>query len=153
MGDVRNWRLLRPLTTVVQLHRADDSIDPSTLRRTIDHAIRAEKELLIDPEFFPALQGHLPDIAGMDIQIKRGRDHNELTQYRYDVVLRKHPITALPLSDAPQLSWGQQISDPETLTNYLNTEHPQRVRITGMPNTRLIREIAVAHAKPASERR
>ncbi|MGH3699256.1 MAG: alpha/beta fold hydrolase, partial [Pseudonocardiaceae bacterium] len=137
LGDVRNLRLLRPLATAVQLHRADPTTDLATLRRAVEQAILVEKELLVDPEFFPALQDHLTDIAGVDIQIKRGHHHNELTRYRYDVTLHTHPITPLPLSDAPQLDWTQQVGRLPALDQYLSTTRPARLRITGVPNHRI----------------
>ncbi|MGH3686909.1 MAG: AMP-binding enzyme, partial [Pseudonocardiaceae bacterium] len=146
VGDVRNLRLLRPLLTAVQLHRAGSTTDLAVLRGAVEQAVRVEKELLVDPEFFPAWGRTVTDVGGVDIRIKRGRYHNELTRYRYDVVLRTHPITPLPLADAPQVSWGDQISDPGALTDYLTTEHPELVRITGVPNTRLTHEIALTHA-------
>ncbi|MGH3702353.1 MAG: phosphopantetheine-binding protein, partial [Pseudonocardiaceae bacterium] len=146
VGDVRNLRLLRPLLTAVQLHRAGSTTDLAVLRGAVEQAVRVEKELLVDPEFFPAWGRTVTDVGGVDIRIKRGRYHNELTRYRYDVVLRTHPITPLPLGDAPQVSWGDQISDPGALTDYLTTEHPELVRITGVPNTRLTHEIALTHA-------
>jgi amino acid adenylation domain-containing protein/non-ribosomal peptide synthase protein (TIGR01720 family) len=146
VGDVRNLRLLRTLTTVVQLHRADALPDAAMLRTAIEQAILVEKELLVDPEFFTVLQHRVADISGIDIRIKRGHYHNELTRYRYDVVLYKQPVNPLLLGQAPQLSWGRQISDLPALTDYLSTEHPDLVRITGVPNTRLIHEVALARA-------
>ena len=147
LGDVRNLRLLRPLVTAVQLHRADSTTDLAALRRAVEQAIRVEKELLVDPEFFTAWGRTVSDVGGVDIRIKRGQHHNELTRYRYDVVLYKHPITPLPLGQAPQLGWGgHQISEPRALTDYLTTEHPELVRVTGVPNTRLTHEVALTHA-------
>ena len=146
LGDVRNLRLLRPLVTAVQLHRADPTTDLAALRRAVEQAIRVEKELLVDPEFFTAWGRTTSDVGGVDIRIKRGHHHNELTRYRYDVVLHKHPITSLPLGQAPQVGWGHQISDLPTLTDYLSTQHPELVRVTGVPNTRLTHEVALTRA-------
>ncbi|MGH3929030.1 MAG: amino acid adenylation domain-containing protein, partial [Pseudonocardiaceae bacterium] len=146
LGDVRNLRLLRPLVTAVALHRADPGADIQTLRRAVEQAMLAEKELLIDPEFFPALHEHLPDLAGIDLQLKRGRCPNELTRYRYDAVLRTHPITPLPLGDAPQLSWAQQISGLPALGDHLTATRPARLRITGVPNHRVVADAALAQA-------
>ncbi len=146
LGDVRNLRLLRPLVTTVQLHRADTTTDLAALHRAVEQAIRVEKELLVDPEFFTAWSHTVRDFGGVDIQIKHGQHHNELTRYRYDVMLHKHPITPLPLDQAPQLGWGHQISGLPALTDYLSMEHPELVRVTGVPNTRLTREVALARA-------
>jgi pristinamycin I synthase-3/4 len=146
IGDVRNLRLLRPFSTAVQLHQAEGSRDLSGLRWAVEQAVRVEKELLVDPEFFPALQVSNTDIGGVDIRIKRGRYHNELTRYRYDVVIYKRPLTSLTLDQAPELRWGYQISGLAVLTDYLVTGHPTLVRITGVPNARLIHDLALTRA-------
>ncbi|MBV9010731.1 MAG: amino acid adenylation domain-containing protein, partial [Pseudonocardiales bacterium] len=146
VGDVRNLRLLRLRSTVMQLHRADAFADAAALHRAVEQAIRVEKELLVAPEFFAAWGRTVSDAAGVDIQIKRGHYHNELTRYRYDVVLHKHPITPLPLDQAPELGWGRQISDLPALADYLSTEHPELVRLTGVPNARITHEVALARA-------
>ncbi|MGH3931423.1 MAG: phosphopantetheine-binding protein, partial [Pseudonocardiaceae bacterium] len=149
LGDVRNLRLLRSLVTAAQLHRTEDPTDLPMLRRAVEQAVLVEKELLVDPEFFPALQDHIADIAGVDIQIKRGHHHNELTRYRYDVVLRKHPITPLPLGQAPQLGWAHQIGGLAALDEYLTAQRPARLRVTGVPNHRITHETALAEALQA----
>ncbi|MGH3701518.1 MAG: amino acid adenylation domain-containing protein, partial [Pseudonocardiaceae bacterium] len=149
VGDVRNLRLLRPLVTAVQLHRTDPMTDLATLRRQVEHAILVEKELLVDPEFFTTWGRTLSDVGGIDIQIKRGHHHNELTRYRYDVVLHKHPITPLPLDEAPPLGWGHQISDLRALADYLTTQHPELVRLSGVPNPRLTQDVALTRALQA----
>ena len=46
-----------------------------------------EDMLVIDPQFFRGLLGELPGISAVEVQLKRGRAENELTRYRYDVVL------------------------------------------------------------------
>lgn len=44
---------------------------------------RTETELLLAPEFFT----RIPGVGTVDVLPKRGRHHNELTRYRFDVVL------------------------------------------------------------------
>lgn len=149
LGDVRNLRLLRPLVTAVQLHRAEGSTDTPMLRHAVEQALHREKELLVDPDFFTALGAMNADIGGVDIQIKRGRHHNELTRYRYDVVLHKRPITPLPLGRAPRLDWAQQVGGLPELSEYLTTHRPPQLRITGVPNNRIAHEVALARAVQA----
>ncbi|KAK9670738.1 hypothetical protein K7432_017543 [Basidiobolus ranarum] len=48
----------------------------------------SEKELLVDPAFFFALKEEIPEIAHVEILTKTGRSLNELTQYRYQVIIR-----------------------------------------------------------------
>ncbi|MEU6239462.1 methyltransferase, partial [Kitasatospora sp. NPDC047058] len=100
VGDVRNLRLLRPLATAVRLHRTGDHGDSgghgdhgdlAAVRRAVEQAVRVEKELLVDPDFFTVLREHGTDIGAVAVEVKRGRHHNELTRYRYDVTLHKRP--------------------------------------------------------------
>jgi len=43
---------------------------------------------MVAPDFFAALGEHLPGIHCVDVMLKRGWHHNELTSFRYDVVLK-----------------------------------------------------------------
>ncbi|TDC00845.1 AMP-binding protein, partial [Actinomadura bangladeshensis] len=79
IGDVRDLRTVRHLHAAIHLGRG--TADPDTIER----AVRMEKELLLDPAFFTALDGP----TRVDILIKRGTRHNELTRHRYDAVLHK----------------------------------------------------------------
>lgn len=87
VGDVRNLRLLRTLRAAVETRRATgdagDAEDKSTLRTAVEQSVRWEGELLLDPDFFAGLDGF-----DAEIRIKRATHHNELSRYRYDVVLR-----------------------------------------------------------------
>ncbi|WP_447034615.1 non-ribosomal peptide synthase/polyketide synthase [Streptomyces sp. DSM 118878] len=146
VGDVRDVRLLSPLATVTQLHRADRSTDPEVVRRAVAQAPRAEEELLVDPEFFPAFRAANSDVGTVDIHLKRGRFHNELTRYRYDVVLRKAPAPSISLARAPELRWGAQITGVPALAHHLRTVRPAMVRLTGVPNVRIADDVAAADA-------
>jgi hypothetical protein len=45
--------------------------------------------MVIDPAFFQALSAQVADLGEVEIKLKEGRYENELTRFRYDVVLRK----------------------------------------------------------------
>ncbi|HZB45820.1 MAG TPA: AMP-binding protein, partial [Pyrinomonadaceae bacterium] len=87
VGDVRSFPLLRAFHASVETHRAPSSLDAARLRSRVGEQVEQEEELTIDPSFFHALRRRLPSITGVDIQLKRGRHDNELTRFRYDVVL------------------------------------------------------------------
>ncbi|TCK22556.1 amino acid adenylation domain-containing protein [Pseudonocardia endophytica] len=134
LGDIRNLRTQRLLRTAVEvLRRADDGDGPAPLPADVDAAVARDGELVLDPDFFRALSG----FAHVEIRVKRGHRHNELTRHRYDVVLHTEP----PEAPAPEtvLEW----EDEQALTRALD-EHPGRVRITGVPNARLAGENAAA---------
>ena len=82
------------------------------LKDRIALAIAHEKELVIDPDFFLALREHLPRIGAVDILLKRGRSDNELTRYRYDVVL--HVGEPAGASEEKVLEWKMPSAQRQT---------------------------------------
>ncbi|GAA2819638.1 hypothetical protein GCM10010452_54950 [Crossiella cryophila] len=144
VGDVRNLRLARTFHTAIQLGRADERTEDAALRKAIERAVLLEKELLVDPDYFTALGDHLPTLAGVDLRIKRGHMHNELSRHRYDVVLRKAGADALSLVDGPSLPWDGALDLATRLA-----ERPDSLRITRIPNARLTAEVAAQRALEA----
>ncbi|MEU7202995.1 non-ribosomal peptide synthase/polyketide synthase [Streptomyces sp. NPDC045470] len=145
LGDVRDLRLLRCLHTAVQLRRATPSADPDAVRRAVEQAVLLEKELLLDPAFFTALAARHPDIAGVDLRVKRGAYVNELNRYRYDAVLHKRSAAGpTDLSAAPELRWGHDVSGPDDLARRLAAERVPALRVTGVPDERLAGEAGAA---------
>src|SRR5262249_39341315 len=45
-------------------------------------------ELVVDPAWFEGLRQQLPSLQAIEVRPRRGRQQNEITQFRYDVVLR-----------------------------------------------------------------
>ncbi|MER7715442.1 amino acid adenylation domain-containing protein [Streptomyces flaveolus] len=146
VGDVRNLRLLRPLATAVQLHRTGADGDLAAVRRAVEQALRVEKELLVDPDFFTALRERGTEIGAVSVEVKRGRHHNELTRYRYDVTLHKAPVTPVVPSRSLELEWGRQVAGLDELRELLARPQADLLRITGVPNRRVRRESALARA-------
>ena len=144
VGDVRDLRLLRSFHAAIVLGRAGDDADPAGVLRDVDRRVALEKELLIDPGWFATLPDRLPGIAAVDIRIKRGRGHNELTRYRYDVVLRTAP--APTAAAAPRLGWGSDVPDLAALADYLDRRRPELLRVAGIPNPRSAPEVAALRA-------
>ncbi|MEV6423383.1 amino acid adenylation domain-containing protein [Streptomyces sp. NPDC051662] len=150
IGDVRNLRLVRGLRTAVQLHRASTAAQPADIRRAVEHDLLLEKELLVAPEFFTALRTRMPAIAGVDIRLKRGRHHNELTRHRYDAILHKHPTGPVPSTSDPapvsHLTWGGEVSGTADLDSHLRTRRPAHLRVSAIPNQRIAGEAAALRA-------
>ncbi|HEX7813938.1 condensation domain-containing protein, partial [Dyella sp.] len=146
IGDVRNLRYLDHFAASVALMRSTDNDTVETVRRRARQSVATEKELLIDPRFFSALQDEVADIAGVDIRLKHGWSHNELTRHRYEVVLHKHGSALLPLQGAPALRWGNELLDDTSLTHHLSNEQPTRLRVTHIPNARLCGELLALQA-------
>ncbi|MGH1555835.1 methyltransferase [Streptomyces sp. L7] len=103
VGDVRSLSLLEAFHASVELHRAAPDLSADALRKRVRRRVAEEEELVIDPRFFLALRARLPGIAGVRILPKRGRYDNELTRFRYDVILTSEPEA--PPADLSPLDW------------------------------------------------
>jgi amino acid adenylation domain-containing protein len=88
VGDVRSLPLLEAFHVSVALHRMPDDTPTTELRRRVQQAVRQEQELVLDPRFFTALPSWDPRFGAVHVRLKRGRYGNELTRFRYDVLLR-----------------------------------------------------------------
>ncbi|WP_458788569.1 amino acid adenylation domain-containing protein [Pseudonocardia nantongensis] len=96
LGDVRHAGLLRTFRAGV-LDARRPHADPAGLRGDLDAAVAWEGELLCHPDFFAGLDG----FADAEIRIKRATAHDELSRYRYDVVLRPDPAPDAAGTDSP----------------------------------------------------
>jgi microcystin synthetase protein McyA len=88
IGDVRSLPLLAAFHASVQLHRADASLSRQQWQQRVQMAMLQETELLVDPAFFQGLQQRFPQIHRVQIQLTPGRSRNEVTQFRYNVLLQ-----------------------------------------------------------------
>jgi len=145
VGDVRNLRLARCFHTATQLTHIDHTTDPEQVRRAVERSLLLEKELLVDPDYFAELPEQLPEIDAVDLRIKRGRHHNELTRHRYDVTLHKAPTEAAQLADIPRLTWGDEVTNTEELADHLRRNRPARLRVSHILNPRVSGESAATH--------
>jgi amino acid adenylation domain-containing protein len=143
VGDVRLARTLRAFHAAIQVRRARPETDTGQLAAAVERAVLLERELVIDPEFFTAWADECGGkIAAVDVRLKRGSAHNELTRHRYDVVLHKAPVSARSYASVPVLSWGRDVTGLDALL----ASSPWPVRVTGIPNARVAGEIAAAGA-------
>ena len=94
VGDVRSLPLLEAFHTSVELAKADDALSLEELRQIIRKRVADEEELILESAFFDALKEHLPQISHVDILPKRARLQNEMTRFRYQVVIHVGEQTA-----------------------------------------------------------
>jgi amino acid adenylation domain-containing protein len=136
IGDVRHLRLLSMFHSSVQLTKAAATVSIGNLRKRIARAVAQEKELVIDPQFFQVLPRYLPGISAVDVQLKRGRVSNELTRYRYDVVL--HAAEQIELQPVYEcLDWRTAVGSAAELEAALKAHCWRTVRLVSVPNLRL----------------
>ncbi|RPK57828.1 Dimodular nonribosomal peptide synthase [Streptomyces sp. ADI96-02] len=145
LGDIRRASSLRTLQTGVRSTKQPDAA-PAVLRSTVDQAVLLEKELVVDPEWFLDWSGRA-GASGVEVRVKDGVHHNELTRHRYEAVLHKpgNGPDGEPhrLDGVPRLPWD---GDLDRLAEQVRTRPEAVVRITGVPNARLTEEAAAARA-------
>ncbi|MCG3209093.1 MAG: D-alanine--poly(phosphoribitol) ligase subunit 1 [Anaerolineae bacterium] len=140
VGDVPNLPLREAFFTAIELFKAPDSLPAAELRERVQHQLRLERELVIDPAFFSALPQAFPQISHVDVQLKRGSDANEMTRFRYDVALHVgRPVT--PVTALTWLDWPQAGLTLRGLRNHLLESRPGLLGLRNVPNARLLAEV------------
>jgi len=139
VGDIRHLGALPMFHGAVQLNRAAATVPVKQLKGRIARALAQEKELVIDPQFFEALPGHLQRITAADVQLKRGRATNELTRYRYDAVLHTERA-AIARTSCTHLEWFEAVGSMAELDCALEERHWPAICLASIPNARLLRE-------------
>jgi SAM-dependent methyltransferase len=124
IGDVRSFAHLRAFHAAVRLAWDDGAVTRDVLAAEVAAEIQREAELHVDARWFRALPDRFPSLAGVEIQLKRGVAATEMSQFRYDVVLRVGP--RLPAVEPRTLDWPAPLQPAEL---------PMRVR--NVPNRRL----------------
>ncbi|WP_125262567.1 non-ribosomal peptide synthetase [Streptomyces alboflavus] len=148
VGDVRDLRALRSFGTAVQLRRAAPDAERADVRHAVERALVREEELLLAPDFFHAFAAREESVGAVDIQVRRGTRHNEMTRYRYDVVLHRTPAATAP-GGGTRLGFGDTLAegpDAEAIGAHLERHAPERLRVLGVPNRRTAQETAAARA-------
>jgi SAM-dependent methyltransferase len=144
VGDVRSLPLLEAYHASVEMHRAPASWSREELGERVREQLAREEELVVDPDLFDALRDRLPRITEVLPLVKRGRHHNELTRFRYDVVLRvEGGDPRLPEGEA--LDWqalGLTVAEVE---RRLRDRQPEGLRLAGVPDARLQTERRLLH--------
>lgn len=144
IGDVRSLPLLTAFHTWVQFSQADPGMERTHLRQRVERSRFEEPELAIDPSFFQRLRDHFPQIRRVQIRLSRGRSQNEMTQFRYNVLLYTedngadtHPL-AQPTSHAiERYDWTCHSMTVDAMKQHLIEAEPEILIITHIPNRRV----------------
>lgn len=140
IGDVRHLGLLPLFHGAVQLSKAPPKASARWMKRKVALAVEQDRELVIDPQFFLELPGSTPRISSVKILLKRGQCHNELTRYRYDVVLQVGGSNSItPQQEAECLADGFTAAE---LASQFETQQLASVTVKDIQNRRLAGDLA-----------
>jgi SAM-dependent methyltransferase/acyl carrier protein len=138
VGDVRSLPLLEVFQLSVALHRSGRIADGEELLSSVQTAAEEEQELVIDPRFFYALANSTGLVGRAEVSLKRGRYTNELSRFRYDVVLR---VGSEPAPAACQrLHWSRDRLSVDMILALIEERQPQALVIEQVPNARVLSE-------------
>ncbi|MFE5241544.1 MULTISPECIES: non-ribosomal peptide synthetase [unclassified Streptomyces] len=136
VGDLRSLKLAAAFHSGVL--ETDDLLGAEELRALAARHALEDDELLIDPGYFAELQDALPAVTGIQTSLKGSGYDNEMTRFRYDVLLRiggEEP-------DRPQsceyADW-EEVSGFEGLDGLLGASSSAAVVVDGIPNARVAR--------------
>jgi amino acid adenylation domain-containing protein len=138
VGDVRSLPLLEAFHASVERHHAGADLSVDELRRRIHEAVAHETELVLAPGFFEAFAAS-SKLSDLRVMPRRGRAWNELTRFRYDVLLRDG--TAGSAAGFVERDWRRDRLDAASLERLLD-ERPEALAVTGIPNARVAAEAA-----------
>ena len=134
LGDLRNNQLHRALATSVELFNSDNNLPIDELRSQIESRIEHEEELLLDPQLLQSLVQQCPRITQADVLLKNASATNELSRFRYDVILRADTIE--PTLHYKEMQSGFDTT-PIQLASLLAGSDQQGIRVHGIPNPRV----------------
>ena len=138
IGDVRNLPLLEAFHASIELEQTDGSRRTEELRPEVQRRLNQEEELVIDPRFFQVLKQHLPQISHVEVMPKRGWRKNELTRYRYDVVVHVGDERKAATADVEWVDWQRDGLSLAGLRERLIEDAPEWLGLTHVPNARVI---------------
>ncbi|MFM8278545.1 MAG: amino acid adenylation domain-containing protein [Cyanobium sp.] len=148
IGDVRNHALFRMYHCAVAAASSPEELGREELRRQSERAMVQDNELLIHPSFFQAFAAASERISAVEIHLKPGAYRNELSMFRYDVVLRVEGPRPL----APAVPWRDWQAEQLTLSTLrdrivatLASAEPLELAFTQVPNERLSLAAALEH--------
>ncbi|MDF5724715.1 MAG: amino acid adenylation domain-containing protein [Rhizonema sp. PD37] len=142
IGDNRHLLLLDCFYASVAFEREVDDTNREDFKQKMRLIAENENELTLDPIFFADLPRTFPDIAGVEIYLKREKTNNEMTKYRYDVVLhkqggRKNNKDAI---NPIWFDWQTENCQLNDVRDRLSKEQNFAIGWCGIPNAQLLRD-------------
>jgi SAM-dependent methyltransferase len=137
LGDLRSLGHLPLFAAGLELARAPANMLRHDLWARAQQREPQEEELVIDPDLFPALKAVLGDLDSVSVRLKAGHHDNELTRFRYDVVLQRAGGGEALAAEVRELSLDEfSIGAVRAAL----ADDPAVVRVKSIRNDRLVRE-------------
>lgn len=136
VGDVRSLPLREAFCLAVEAHRARGDTSAAQLIARAEQRADALRELLIDPAFFQTLPSRDGRIRRVGIRLKQSRSDNELTQFRYQVVLEVGDHAEAPEGSIDWIA-GARLASLADIEMHLAGHKGAALGLEGLGNARL----------------
>ena len=137
VGDVRYSPLKGVFHSAIELAKAPASLTLPELKERVAEHVENDGELLIHTDFFGNLPKNISKLSHVNVQLKRGHYVNEMSGYRYDVLLSQNkPTHVLNDSDFKAIVYPGSL---EAMQQALKGEKALVIR--DIPNARLVKDI------------
>ena len=141
IGDNRDLQNLSAIQASIAFFQADDTCDRRAFGELLERIAEKENELVIDPAFFCHLPKVFEILESVEIHLKEETAHNELTKYRYDVILHKQGGDRDEGSSEPIWeNWQDANLKLTDLRDLLQRAENLPLGWLGIPNARLVRD-------------
>jgi len=138
LGDIRSLTLFETFLASVELARATDDVSLGELRQRIAEAQERESELLLDARLFSLLRTRWPRIGQIEVLPKRGGYDNEISHYRYDVILH---LDSTVEYNADVIEWEPQLT-PQKVVEQIHSGEVHAMRLKNVLNRRVQHAVA-----------
>ncbi|MEW7281160.1 amino acid adenylation domain-containing protein [Aquimarina sp. 2201CG1-2-11] len=136
IGDVRSKELLKSFFLDIELFKSEENAFLNQIyERSINNA-REEHELVVDPGFFKRLRLANPRISHIELNLKRGDFYNELTRFRYDVILHIGKEN-VKVSSSDTIDCQKEKINTSQIENLLKSKDLDKFTLKNLTNDRL----------------
>ncbi len=147
IGDNRHLPTLEGFHASIAYSQANPGFNREAFTSVVKRIAEKENELVLDPTFFVNLPHIIPNLDGVEVHLKEETAHNELTKYRYDVILHKKNSD---VGDAPEgniepiwSDWKQANLQLSDVRQHLEKGLEFPIGWCGVPNARLQEDEAI----------
>ena len=141
VGDVRSLPLLEACQASVQLYKAGEETPIEELRQRVVQGQRKEEELVLDARLFKELGKRWEKLGRVETLLKAGAYNNELSRFRYDVVLKSGDKEEV-LAPERWVSWDDTGRWREEVEEALAREPELSVGVRGIRDGRVAEAVA-----------
>ncbi|WP_293116829.1 non-ribosomal peptide synthetase [Okeania sp. SIO1I7] len=152
LWDVRNLELRKEFHTSVQMYQATPSVSAEKIKQQLERVMQQEMELLVSPELFVALKEEKEEISHVQIRLQRGSEHNELSKYRYSVVLHKKAEGKDKEVIEVGIENGEGMSVAE-IEQKLTEEKPEAIGWSQLVNKRIEKDVVAVELLSKAEKK